>query len=66
LNLNGLEKELNNALITFSEEIKSNISCASDPKETLNYYDYEELARQTFYALDTFKISILKYLNSNK
>ncbi len=66
MNLNALEKELNDALITYAEEIKSNISCASRPEETLNYYDYEELARQTFYTLDSFKDSILKYLAKNK
>jgi hypothetical protein len=66
MNLERLEKELNEALITFSEEIRSNISCASSPRETLNYYDYEELARQTFYCLDTFKTAIIKYLEKNK
>lgn len=66
MNLNALEKELNEALITYAEEIKSNISCASSPRETLDYHDYEEIARQTFYTLDSFKDSILKYLAKNK
>lgn len=66
LNLERLEKELNEALITFCEDTKSTISCAQDPREKLNYFDYEDLARQTFYALDTFKVNILKYLRANK
>jgi len=64
MNLERLEKELNEALITFSEEIRSNISCASSPRETLNYYDYEQLARQVFYMVDDFRANIIKYLKS--
>ena len=52
------------ALQTFSEEIQSNISCANDPRETLNYYDYEQLARQVFYMVDDFRANIIKYLES--
>ena len=59
-----LDRKLGEALQTFSEEIQSNISCANDPRETLNYYDYEQLARQVFYMVDDFRANIIKYLES--
>ncbi len=48
MTIKELDRKLGEALQTFSEGIQSNISCANDPRETLNYYDYEQLARQVF------------------
>lgn len=65
MTLRELEKNLDEALQTFSEDIESNISCY-DVRETLNYYDYEKIARHVFYMVDDFKRNIIKYLEQLK
>lgn len=65
MDLKELDKKLGEALQTFSEEIKSDIN-RDNPREELNYYDYEQLARQVFYMVDDFRQNIIKYLESQK
>ena len=56
-----LDSELTKALQVFSNEIRSMYEEASNEPATKN--DINELARQTFYTLDEFRKSILKYLD---
>lgn len=62
MTIHELEKELDKAVIDFSDEIRSEYRDAS--KNPATEGDISELARQTFYALDSFKASIIKYLKS--
>lgn len=63
MSINELEKELDEAITDFSSEIRFQYHEGS--RNVVNETDINELARQTFYALDRFKDSIIKYLKNN-
>lgn len=56
-----LNSELDKALESFKAEIQSRYAEGSSNPAT--EHDINELARQTFYTLDEFRKSILKYLD---
>ncbi len=59
-----LDKKLKEALDNFSEEIRGTYEEYDRAPATKD--DIHNLARHTFYALDTFRQEIKKYLDSNK
>lgn len=64
MDINSLDKKLDKALTDFSEEIRLNYRDGDKTPATNG--DVSELARQTFYALDTFRKEIIVYLKSNR
>lgn len=60
MDINTLEKNLTQATQDFADSVQSNIKNRSS--ENVTYDDYEELARDTFYALNQMKAEIVKYL----
>ncbi|EDS77568.1 hypothetical protein CBC_A0930 [Clostridium botulinum C str. Eklund] len=61
MNINKLDELLQESLKNFSLEAHSHVA-NKNPEEPLNEYDYDELARQTFYVMDDFRKSIVQYL----
>ena len=59
-----LEKELDEALTTFNEEIVFMLDTfdQSHHDDNLTKQDMEEIGRQVFYAMSEFKGSLIKYL----
>ena len=64
MTLQELDKKLSSTLEQFSNEIHSMYDDYS--KEPATSGDIAELSRQTFYALDAFRVDIISYLNSIK
>ncbi|MBM7650532.1 hypothetical protein JOC78_003529 [Bacillus ectoiniformans] len=60
MNINQLEKELDESVQTFNEEVNSLLS--SHKKEHFTADDMEELGRQVYYTFNEFKGSLIKYL----
>lgn len=62
-----LEKELNKALDDFRENTLFNLETFEQVHENeyLTKEDMEEMNRYTFYCLNDFKNSIIKYLKDN-
>lgn len=56
-----LDKKLNNALIEFSEEMRSHFDEGDSTPATKD--DIHTLARSTFYTMDTFRKEIIEYLS---
>ena len=60
MKIDVLDKKLNSAIKSFSDDIQSKYREGS--KEPATYDDLNELARQTSYALDEFRKCIVEYL----
>lgn len=58
-----LNADLEKILNDFSEEIRSNYKEGSSKPVT--EHDINELARQTFYAMNEFREKIVKYLDEH-
>lgn len=63
MNTKELDKKLSALLDDFAAEIRSQYPEGS--KMPVNSDDLNELARQTFYTLCSFKEEIINYLNDN-
>lgn len=63
MTINELKQQLDNALDDYSHEISSCYSHYGEQAATQG--DIVELSKQTFYLLDKFKDSILKYLENH-
>ncbi len=63
MNLNDLEKSLDVALKDFADEMQ--LIYRSSTQEFATMDDINELSRQTFYAMNEFKKSIISYLKDN-
>ena len=59
-----LDKKLNNALIEFSEEMRSHFDEGDSTPATKD--DIHTVARSTFYTMDTLRKEIIEYLSKNK
>ncbi|KHD14959.1 hypothetical protein AB2T63_12140 [Clostridium butyricum] len=63
MNINDLEKALDQSLNQFSIEMQSKVNSAKG--EPLNEYDIDDIARNVFYTMNDFKANIVKYLKEN-
>ena len=62
MNANQLNEQLVEALESFRTEIESQFP--DDSKSPATISDLQELARQTFYAMDIMREKIIAYLKS--
>lgn len=58
-----LDQKLKEIQNDYSEQIRS--SYPENSSEPVTKADIHELARQTFYVLDTFRTNIIDYLSQN-
>ncbi|WP_298839698.1 hypothetical protein [Clostridium sp.] len=67
-NINDLENALETSVANFRKEIDFDTETFSQShnNDYLDKDDFDELGRQTFYALDDFKKHIIDYLKDNK
>lgn len=65
MDIKKLDELLQESVNNFSYECTMR-NAREDMAEELNGYDYDELARQTFYVMDDFRQYIIKYLESQK
>lgn len=63
MDINSLNKKLEESLITFSSEIRAEYNDYSH--EPAVNADISTLARQTFYLVDSFRKEIISYLKDN-
>ena len=60
MNINKLDQQLTDIVNTYSDNVRSLYKEGSH--EPATEHDINELARQTFYALDEFRKNIINYL----
>ena len=68
MKIEELDDALENALARYSDQIHSDIETFWQHRKSpyLTKDDFEEVARQTFYMLDSFREEIIKYLKVQK
>ena len=63
MDINTLEKNLDNVIDTFKSDVTAYYAEMSD--EPAKHSDINEVAKLTLYALNDFKKEIINYLKSN-
>lgn len=64
MRVNNLDAQLESAISSYKNEIKTIFE--DESKVPATHGDLNELARQTFYTLDTMRESIIQYLKSQE